>query len=386
MNDADDMGALKSFIDENEDLEGLEELLNRFNLFESLGLVRQEIRHSAFLCWLLDPAETHGQGDYWLRQFLRMVIKNGEGVLDNAPSLFDLDEWNLGRAEVRKEWRNIDVLILDEDNRFVCAIENKVDSTQSKGQLNRYWKIVEREFGGFKRVYVFLTRAKETPEHDAYVSINYGDVAGVVGNGLKKRQSQLDGDVKLFIQQYLDMVRRHIVENSEIQELSRRIYKNHRRALDLIIEHRPDRASEVAQIVQDFVKSRNDLIPISLSKTYIKFLPESMNLSLLRHGGSFLIAWLLENKNRKVRFRLELQPGPPITRQQIYKRAEKLPHVFGKPKTKLSPMYHTFFSETWISGKEYDEWSAEEIAKRVEERISRLLERKGKEIRCALEG
>ena len=124
MNETEDMEALKKRIDENQDLECLDSLLDRFNLVESLGLVRQEIRHSAFLRWLLDPTETHSLGDYWLRQFLRRVIKNGEGILEDAPSLFDLDDWNLGRVEVRKEWRNIDILILDEDNHFVCAIEN----------------------------------------------------------------------------------------------------------------------------------------------------------------------------------------------------------------------------------------------------------------------
>ena len=111
----DDVDALKAFIDDNEDLERLETILDQFNLFESLGLVRQEIRHSAFLRWLLDPRETHGLGDYWLRQFLRQIIKAGEGISDGFLSLFDLDDLNLGQAEVRKEWRNIDLLILDQE-------------------------------------------------------------------------------------------------------------------------------------------------------------------------------------------------------------------------------------------------------------------------------
>ena len=70
-----DVEALRSFVDDNEDLEQLETILDRFNLFESLGLVRQEIRHSAFIRWFLDPSETHGLGDFPLRQFLRRVIK-----------------------------------------------------------------------------------------------------------------------------------------------------------------------------------------------------------------------------------------------------------------------------------------------------------------------
>ena len=123
-----DVEALRSFIDDNKDLEQLETILDRFNLFVSLDLVRQEIRHSAFIRWLLDPSETHGLGDYPLRQFLRRVINDGEGNAGDLPSLFDLHDWNLGRVEVLKEWRNIDLLILDEKHRFVCAIENKIDS------------------------------------------------------------------------------------------------------------------------------------------------------------------------------------------------------------------------------------------------------------------
>ena len=133
-----DVEALKAFIDDNEELDQLETILDHFNIFKSLDLVRQEIRHSAFLRWLLDPSETHGLGDYWLRQLLRRVISDGEGSHPDFPSLFDLDDWNLGNAEVLKEWRNIDILILDEENRFVCAIENKVDSGEHSEQLQRY--------------------------------------------------------------------------------------------------------------------------------------------------------------------------------------------------------------------------------------------------------
>ena len=380
MNPANDIDALKSFVDDNEDLERLESMLDRFNLFESLGIVRQEIRHSAFLRWLLDPTETHGLRDYWLRQFLRKVIKIGEGILNNAPSLFDLDDWNLGRVEVRKEWRNIDILILDEENRFVCVIENKVDSGQGKGQLKRYWELVEREFEGYKRAYVFLTRVDEKPQHSAYVSVKYTDIADVIGDTLERRESQLNQDIKLFIQQYLDMVRRHIVEDSEIHEICRRIYKNHRRALDLIFEHKPDRAAEVAQSIQSYITSQDDLIPISFDKTYLKFLPKAMDIPSIRHEGEILLTWLLENRNKKVRFILELRRGPASIREQIYAKASSSPCIFGKPKATLSPQFHRFFSETWISGEDYNELDDEEIVRKIREGITSMMNRKSEAI------
>ncbi len=36
---------LEQFVVDNEDLERLESLLDQFNIFEAVGMVRQEIRH-----------------------------------------------------------------------------------------------------------------------------------------------------------------------------------------------------------------------------------------------------------------------------------------------------------------------------------------------------
>jgi len=65
-----DIEFLKDFIHENEELEKLESIIDRFNIFRSLNIIDNEIRHSNFLAWLLDPSETHGLGDYFLNLFL----------------------------------------------------------------------------------------------------------------------------------------------------------------------------------------------------------------------------------------------------------------------------------------------------------------------------
>ena len=176
-----------------------------------------------------------------MRQFLKKVIKNGEGILGNTFSLFDLDGWDLTQAEVRREWRNIDILILDEKNQFVCAIENKVDSGESGDQLKRYLHLVEQEFAQYKKAFVFLTKFGNSPSEPSYIPFTYKDLVFVIENALGRRESQLHYEIKLFVQHYLDMVRRHIVEDSDLQELCRKLYKNHHRAIDLIFEHRRDR-------------------------------------------------------------------------------------------------------------------------------------------------
>ncbi len=393
-NDAD-IDALKTLVDDIEDLERLEALADRFNMFEALGLVRQEIRHSAFLRWILDPAEHHGLGDYPLRQFVRQVIKAGEAVPGNTPSLFDLDGWNLARAEVRKEWRHIDLLIVCADQKFVCAIENKIDSGEGPCQLKRYQGVVQQAFPGYQKVFVFLTisgYAPEPPSDETWIPMSYQDIATAIENVLARRESQLNDEIKLFVQQYLDMVRRHIVEDSEMQELCQRLYKNHRRALDLIFEHRPDRATEVYDNIQDYIGSRKDeLIPLPSNKSYIRFMPKKMDV-LPRVGtadeSQRLLTCLLGNNGGRVRFKLELGPGPEEIRRQVYEKLRELPAVFGNSTAKLSPQWFSFrgLSDTWIGQDEYDDFSDEEIKDAIARRIDSLVADKVNAIADALRG
>jgi PD-(D/E)XK nuclease superfamily protein len=58
--------ALEEFVFDNPDLERLEAILDDFNPFVVLRWSHQELRHSGFLRWLLDPSKTHGLGSYFL--------------------------------------------------------------------------------------------------------------------------------------------------------------------------------------------------------------------------------------------------------------------------------------------------------------------------------
>lgn len=44
----------------------------------------------------------------------------------------------LGGISVRREWRNIDLLLLDETNRLAIIIENKIHNTEHSSQLDKY--------------------------------------------------------------------------------------------------------------------------------------------------------------------------------------------------------------------------------------------------------
>lgn len=52
-------GLLEDFVVGNRDLERLGKLLAEFNFFDAIGAVRQELGHSDFLVFLLDPRVNH---------------------------------------------------------------------------------------------------------------------------------------------------------------------------------------------------------------------------------------------------------------------------------------------------------------------------------------
>ena len=120
---------LERFIYDNRDLEKLEGLLDSFNPFLAFNLTRQEVRHSSFLRWILDPQDTHGLGAYFLRLFLKRLVYKSNADGDLSISLFDVDRWSYTNTQVLQEWQSIDVLIRVDDEQFLVVIENNDTST-----------------------------------------------------------------------------------------------------------------------------------------------------------------------------------------------------------------------------------------------------------------
>ncbi len=68
-----DLEALKALQADASELQHLESLANRFNVFEVIGFVNQDLMHSNFLASLLDPRQNHGLGDAFLEEDLPLI-------------------------------------------------------------------------------------------------------------------------------------------------------------------------------------------------------------------------------------------------------------------------------------------------------------------------
>jgi hypothetical protein len=247
---------LENFVVDNEDLEHLESLLDQFNIFEAVGMVHQEIRHSNFLSFLLNPSASHKLGDIFLKAFLRQLLTE----VDNAPlSTAEIAIADLNDIQVRREWKFIDVLFFSPSNKIVCAIENKVYSQEHSNQLQRYREIILKEFQGFKHIFVYLTPTGISPYGDEdqqyWLTYSYHQVTGLIDDLCSLHRSSVGSEVFTLMQHYSTLIKRHLMENSEVAQLCQEIYWKHKEALDLIFEHRPNLESDVFELLKSTIKN-----------------------------------------------------------------------------------------------------------------------------------
>jgi len=388
MTDDADLTALSEFVVGNDELERLEEILDEFNVFVALSAVRQEVRHSDFLAWLLDPSESHGLGAYPLRRLLKDVASRSPTETSGV-TVFEADTWDLDGCEIRREWNHIDILILDRANSFVCVIENKVESSEHSRQLQRYRKRVAADYPDLdRRLFLYLTPAGDPPSDDAYRSVSYARIADLVAGVMERRATQMSPEVASVLRQYERMIRRYIVEDGEIQALCRTIYERHRRALDLLFEYRPDRAAMYAAIMQDLLTKDERIVTERLSKRFSHFIPKALDFVPARGSadwskGGRILLFELENNGSEVKLRFVIGPGDQEVRRRVFEVARKSPHLFKGQKT-LTEKWYQLFSEVWIAKKDYPGLDEDGARRALEKRLERLMDSKLSELEAAL--
>lgn len=356
---------------DNRELEQLEDLLASFNLFEAIGVVGQELKHSNFLAFLLDPSAPHGLGEAFVKRFLKRVLAESD---DPPFSPIEVDVLDLREAEVRREWRNIDLLIISPENQFVCAIENKIGTSEHSNQLARYKRTVETEFKGFRQLYLYLTPDGDRPSDDAYVPVGYDTVVSVADKLVEAFTSTLGPDLKTTIIHYCKMVRRRIMTDSEIRQLCGKIHHRHKRALELLIKFQPNLQSDIAlflKTLQTEAGPEHNLTDIHWNGTNNIGFGMSLFDDIARRAqllgwqaGERILDFEFSNHFNVLEIRLRILPGDEVLRRAIYEFAQSHPDVF-RPHRRL--IAHTpIFKRTIVPTKELEGADLESLRGRIE--------------------
>lgn len=241
LNTAPTLDDFESLFVNNRDLDNVRAHLSKFNPIKTMRMARMEIRHSAILAWLLNPQETHGLGDKFLKAFISEALRGHPTAMH--PSALQVSQADMMDTEVRREWRHIDILLLSPANKWIFVIENKFDSGQHTNQLARYLKLVQSSFSkdDFSHIRgIFLSLWDEDPDDDRYAPINYGSICEILEQQAVSGRHPLTAEVETFVKHYLEIIREATgmsEEQKELEKLARQLYRDHRRVLDFVIEH-----------------------------------------------------------------------------------------------------------------------------------------------------
>ncbi len=149
---------------------------NRFNVFNCLTRHHLEELHSNFICYLLNPYDTHDCGVLFLNEFCRQIT--------SVDVKFEIDDKHLKELEDATVEREhycgviegirtfIDIYI--ECETFIIAIENKINAGEQPSQISRYAKYCKVQ--GKEFYILYLTKSGDdssTAFNEPYTSISY---------------------------------------------------------------------------------------------------------------------------------------------------------------------------------------------------------------------
>lgn len=356
---------------------------NRFNVFEALGVRRQELRHSDFLSYLLDPSRPHGLGDEFLRDFLISALE--EQLNPDIFSGINIRLENLNEARVYREKYFIDIVI-ELPGKWVVLIENKIGAGERKNQLDDYKKVAREKFSGLPMRMIFLTPDAREPSDDDWLSLSYRDVYKLIRKWGTEGNRNLSDKVTEVLSDYGDYLESHVLDDSYIAELCKKIYKKHREAVDTLVDHIPspkdyyiDILQRVLQrLVEDEVIIWDDSynrLPRFIHKKILPYIPdieESANWTSSRKGA--LYEWEFSNDV----VRLDFVIGPinrdvktqivaglnKLNKSRYLNRANKYLHITKDP-----------LAEFDIDIDDYDIDAIKEIEERFYLEITRVLDK-----------
>ncbi len=236
--------ALRDFLLDIDCLEELSPWSGKFNLFDILKASRNEIRHSNVLSWLLDPNENHGIGDVFVRKLIQNLIQYNSYSKD----IFKLLLLDFYSFSIYREWKNIDILMVSNEEKITIAIENKVGSHEHDNQLVRYKSILNKDYPNYKKIFIYLTPDGERPSDKDWEILTYENIVENLEDIRDKED--MSPDVKLMIINYIDTIRRDIVEDKQLIDICNKIYNKHKKALDLIYEYKIDNKGQVAEEIR----------------------------------------------------------------------------------------------------------------------------------------
>ena len=132
-------------------------LASDFNVFDYIIPARDEYRLSFIIKELLDPEGKHGQGAFFLKEFLRIIDKSE--VYNSQICKIRLEE---ATSYIDRFQRRIDIII-DFDQQYGIGIENKPWAGEQREQIKDYIENLRKKYND-SFILVYLSGGGDAPQ------------------------------------------------------------------------------------------------------------------------------------------------------------------------------------------------------------------------------
>lgn len=343
------------------------------DLLHVLGVQDSELAHSNFLAWLLDPNQNHALGEYFLKSFLFRTCQAATklGLPAITPARIHGTDWL--HTEVRREWQYIDILILNREARFVWAIENKIWADEGigvdgKSQLTWYRETLKRHFPNFAKHYVFLSPSgmpsQIAEERKYWTPENYATVRGLVDQAVRCKAAVLSTETEVFLRQYVTTLGRKIVpESNAVDQLARKIYLEHRAAIELIYRNKPDYRSDLKRIIKDTLGEQKRWQLDGEDSSWVRFHPIEWNgLPAMWTGTGWsskaIVLYQFYCTDDNAHFYFTISPGDDeLIRDEIIESVRRHPETFNRAGISKNPSWMSVHAhESILYDGDLDNW------------------------------
>ena len=412
---------LEKFVKDDAELLKLENYASKFNVFKALNLVRAEVKHSTMLAWLLNPKETHGQNDYFLKLFLEKIIEFKDDKKEITLSILDIRLEDFCNTNVKTEHstkgnapttanddnNRIDVFIKNKERNLVCIIENKVDSSEGDNQLKKYYEYINNNHNSVNQIFIYLTPGEDEPSDERYIAVGYKTIAQIIEKFLQAKQSVLSPNIVSFIEDYMQIIEKEITMSDTIfKQCCKNILSKHSHAIKIIKSKKRNHDVLIEKICKHYEASINILTQnetifqeeimnilkevISNEKVddqkiyrldfcslgYIRFIPYEMDFNCFTGNSK----WASKKTNMNMLFEIKNSLDYKISLDLVVAstNADFLEKIFGlnKLKTSSKSSFPAIFSVDLIPKNEYQVFKTKSPEDKKE-----ILSRRIKEIR-----
>lgn len=248
----------------------LKTIYQKTNFFQLIRKSYLEEIHSNFICWLLNPMESHELGDFPLKLLLQLYYSkqelNQKAEKISKHSISESDflsmRFETEKAIPSENQGRIDVY--GENDQLILVIENKIKSLESQGQTVKYYKFFKEKQRNKKKYFIYLSPTKNNCAMDEhYINITYQELFDyVIQRCLEYPGISIEN--RILLEQYSDNLSRTLLNDHPLacthKKLCALIYGRHEKVFELFREIMQDKDRDISSYVCKVFDQNRQLI------------------------------------------------------------------------------------------------------------------------------